>query len=353
MKKAIILLFLFLCKAHSQQIIVATTMAQPPHTGFVHILDVSNCEVSNMVTSLSFSDIALAPDGQLYGTVNTWFRINPTTGSTTALPPSLSSNAAPNNLVALDNNTLLFVGSGFPGYHLFAYHISDGTLTDYGNVGYSSSGDLAWYDNALYLTNNYITWEGPDENILVNHTLLIKIELNSDNTAVQSITQINDTTNPLPGGMHGLTTVAVANSNNILIGAALNKLYKICPYDASYELICETDYPIAGLASPRLAVQNPEPVSCNNLSLADIANNVSSLLPNPIAKDGVLHIELPLGNSYVNAKIVNMQEMVLYNESSQNNTIEIDLRNLNMASGLYFVEISHDSKTKTHKLLVN
>lgn len=337
MKKVIILLLLFISKVQSQQVIVSSTLPDPPWTGYLYSLNLSTCEVSNLVTTLRFFDIAQTPNGNLYGFTGLWYLINPETGSYTSLP---ISPGFPNALVALDNNTLLFVEDT----DLIGYHISDGSLINFGNIGHTSAGDLTWYDNALYLTERSIG----DVNIL------IKIVLNSGNTAIESVTQVNDNSNPLPGPVFGLTTASIGNGINMLIGSYDNKLYKICPFDASYELICETDYgQITGLTTLRLPIQNPQPINCNSLSLLDLENSTFSLFPNPVAKDGILYIKVPIGNTNFNTRIINMQGIVLYNEILQAHSSEIDLKKLNLSSGVYFVELSQGHKITIHKLVID
>ena len=103
-------------------------------------------------TATAWFDIALGPDGTLYGTDSyQLFRIDPSTGQT--------------NLVGtLGNfiNGLDFVGGtlyGSGGHGLYTIDLGNGKAQTVGSdLTYVSSGDLEWFRGALYMTGSGGTW---------------------------------------------------------------------------------------------------------------------------------------------------------------------------------------------------
>ncbi len=102
---------------------------------------------------IAFYDIAVAPNGSLYGVTgnNLLYKIDATNGKATSIGGLGIGGDFINSLVSDQNGTLYGV-SGNNG-HLYSINSSSGEASqvgDFGNV--ASAGDLLYYNNALYLS---------------------------------------------------------------------------------------------------------------------------------------------------------------------------------------------------------
>ncbi|MES2799435.1 MAG: gliding motility-associated C-terminal domain-containing protein [Bacteroidota bacterium] len=119
-----------------------------------------------------FGDIAVSSDGTIYGINDRIYRIDTISQISVAISPGLISNIGGLGLLALDNNTLLYDKSD----SLFLYDLTTNIESLLGVVGYGTNGDFTMFDGSIYMVSN--------------NNELIKIELNSSNNAIQSITNI-------------------------------------------------------------------------------------------------------------------------------------------------------------------
>lgn len=119
-------------------------------------LDISNCSVvpiTSVSTSSTISDIAFAPDGQLYGitTNGRLLRINLDNGSTQVVHTFEVQNIFYTSLVA-DPNGVFYVAGGLP--FLISYNLNTGEETTHGMMGYSAAGDLTFYQGQLIMASS-------------------------------------------------------------------------------------------------------------------------------------------------------------------------------------------------------
>jgi hypothetical protein len=95
-------------------------------------------------THVCWYDIAFAADGKLYGSdANSLFLIDPASGHSSLI----GSFGAFINGLAFVGDTLY--GSG---YGLYTVNLTSGQAQLVGGIGYTSSGDLQWFQGSLYLT---------------------------------------------------------------------------------------------------------------------------------------------------------------------------------------------------------
>lgn len=251
-----------------QKIYVSTNDAEE-----LYALDLANCTYQLLGPSgVQFYDIAVTPNGQLWGIADPGYlyKVDTLTGAATFIGiMGFPGNA----LVELNDSTLLMAG----GKNLYRVNVATGSATFIGVTGYLSAGDLTWYDNDLYLLSTVL---GP--------RLLVKIQLNSTNTAIVSSNPINNTSNQIPV-IYGAITAPFTSETNAIVGFSGRAAYKICPFNASYQILCDPIIPAAmytgGAASIRLPTQNPLPDSCG-LYMATAISEFSSpesfqINPNP------------------------------------------------------------------------
>ncbi|UAY53537.1 gliding motility-associated C-terminal domain-containing protein [Ferruginibacter albus] len=212
--------------------------------GDLYSLNVPNCS-SKFIgsTNHGFGDISFTSDGRLWGIENLQlFQIDTTTANVT-LVGTTGLDAV--SLVELNDSTLLMESH----QDLYGVHVRDASSYYIGHIGYQAAGDLTWYDNDLYLTAS---------------GQLIKIVLNNTQTQVISAAPVNSLSNPIPT-CEGSATGYFQNNYNAILGFSGQNVYKICPIDGSYTLICPSIVPdgISGGATLRLPVQVPLPVTCD------------------------------------------------------------------------------------------
>lgn len=119
-----------------------------------------------------FGDIAVTPNGTIYGIIDRLYSIDTISQISVAISPVLISNIGGLGLLALDNNTLLYDKSD----SLFLYDLTTNSESLLGVVGYGTNGDFTIFDGFIYMISN--------------NNELIKIELNSSNNVIQSITNV-------------------------------------------------------------------------------------------------------------------------------------------------------------------
>ncbi|HMQ48631.1 MAG TPA: gliding motility-associated C-terminal domain-containing protein [Saprospiraceae bacterium] len=116
-------------------------------------LDVSNCtfvQVAQVLTSSTISDIAFAPNGQLYGitTDGRLLLINLANGATQVIHNFTEQDIFLTSLV-VDPNGVFYTAGGTP--YLISYDLNTGEETNHGFMGYSAAGDLTFYQGQLMM----------------------------------------------------------------------------------------------------------------------------------------------------------------------------------------------------------
>jgi hypothetical protein len=260
MKRIIIILFVFIwVKGIAQQPIFIDGQ------NLIYSVNINNC-TKRLVGSgtQAYGDIAFTPDGNLWGIANGGIYQIDTSNANSILIGYTQTGGV--SLVALNDSVLL---SEFKD-SLWAININTLKKYNLGDIGYPASGDLTWYDNDLYMSAGL---------------LLIKIVLNTSNTAIISSEPVNSfTINPLPPDCEGLATASFPGLENSIIGfsTANTNVYKICPIDGSSQLLCPLMGQFAGAASIRLPTQNPLPTSCAKILPVNLLNFTSTILPNAV-----------------------------------------------------------------------
>lgn len=287
--------------------------------GNLYSFNIANCTkhlIGN--TGQDFADIALTPDGRLFGIgFGGLFQIDTATAAITSIgDPGVGTVA----LVAL-NDSILF---GEYNSNLYSININNLSSANLGTIGYPATGDFVWYDDDLYMVT------------APNH--IIKIKLNSSNTAIINVTAIG--TN-VPGCEAAITSEFTGTFNSI-VGFAGNDLIKICQLDGSTQMLCPglATGSFSSAASHRLATQVPQPVSCS-ISTSFNENKITDfhleIFPNPSASEITLKA---IDNLKFNFSIYNAQGQVVRKGNVETNSESIDIKNL--PSGIYSLWISQN-----------
>ena len=96
------------------------------------------------------TDIAFAPDGNLYGiSFGALYGINTSTGAATLIGGGFPANM--NALTFSNTGTLYAAATGSNGF--YTINPTTGVATLVGNIGSSSAGDLAFHNGVLYLSS--------------------------------------------------------------------------------------------------------------------------------------------------------------------------------------------------------
>lgn len=235
--KKLLLILLLLAKnfsGFSQQPIFATN-----YDGDLYSIDLQNCTSEfRGTTGHWFGDIAFTPDGRLWGLSDgDLYQIDTTTGMSTFIGSSSVSGVT---LVGLNDSTLLAEVQ----QNLYGIRNTDASSYYIGNIGFTSAGDLTWYNKNLYMTGL---------------GLLIKIVLTDNDSAIISSSSLNNT---IPY-CEGAIAATLFDSSDVIIGFSGADAYRICPLDGANEIYCPSLIPSGAMggASIPLLVQVPEP-SC-------------------------------------------------------------------------------------------
>jgi gliding motility-associated-like protein len=241
----------------SQQRIFATM-----YGGDLYSIDVVECD-KNFVgsTGIGFGDIAFTTNGLLWGISNgELYNIDTVNASTTLIG---STGIAGVSLVGISDTILLTESLG----NLYGINTNNGNSYFIGEIGYYAHGDLVLIDRTLFMV-----------------TPLIKIELNSDFSAILNVSPISLTLPPCEGA-------AVLNDGSI-IGFSHIGIIKMCPNDSSYQIIC-SDLNIYG-----------SPGAASFLDSSNDADLVNVFTPNG---DGVNDFFQPLG------ELKHIENVIIFN----------------------------------------
>lgn len=297
-------------------------------------------------TNIRLFDIALTPNGNLWGVAEQkLYSVNKQTGNLTFVCNIPYANTS--CLLALNNNELIFDANASP-LSLLKINLTTFNITNLGPLDHTPIGDLVFFDNNLYMAC---------------FGYLLKINMNSNYTAIQS-TQLISAYNPEYQRFVGLMTVTdTDNSNKYMLGFFGHSIYKICPIDGSYELVCNivmnSQNAFLGATATELSVSNPIQTTCPNLEISDFNKLNSGIIisPNPVKNSDLIKIKLnTIINAPVTINVFNLQGVEIENQTftvSNNDLIELDLSPISMPEGIYFLEIEVEGEKYNSKLIIH
>jgi hypothetical protein len=304
-----------------------------------------NCDTTLIGQSninLGTQDLALTTDGRLW-TIDRQlmygpgylYEIDTLTANATLVGPTiqLGIQVGP-ALVGFNDSTILAEAQAY----LYSINTNTGSFDTVGFIGHQASGDLAWYDNNLYMSSG---------------TDLIRISVNINPLSISNVEVVNSPNNPIPNHCFGMVNISIPGEMNQLLCLTLYDLYKICPLDASWEWFCSSQVPdaIHGAASKRIPVQSPLPTGCGNIT--DIENQMleSSVLirPNPFNEQATISVQGNCGNC--NLKFFDTQGRLVREQNLDRN--ESVFHKQDLPSGIYIGHLFRDEKLiRSFKLLL-
>ena len=332
MRSVLILILLqFAHNSYSQQPVYLST-----DSNNIYLANLTNCTYSLIgSTEVYMFDIAVTSDGRLWGVLaDTLYQIDTISGSSSFVGRMDIQAGA--DLVDLNDSLLLTSTLGF----LYSINVNDASTNLIGEIGFDPLGDLTWYENYLYQISNNGT--------------LIKIELNDSNTEIISSVEMDY----VPLAWAAITTSELSSINTLALFDG-NQLYNVCPFDGSYDLICEilpNGESATGAASKRLPFQNPTPSNCLVLENQEMQSQKAiSIYPNPILRDGVLTIDL--GNDFngtLSVQIKNdlgniIQSTYLDFEKGVSN---YQLQNIQYLSSVFMIQIITNTTIINSRLVI-
>lgn len=238
----------------------------------VNPLDCSAELIGDM--GLAFGDIAITPNGTVYGiSTGNVYRIDTATAAIEFIGSSVHSIS----LVALDDSVLFADLSDT----LYAISTIDAATSVVGPIGYSSSGDLAWFGDDLYMS----TGNG-----------IIRITLSADQTTVTSAAPLSP---PIPGLPETMSFVSarLSDDRSSLIGFYTDTMVCYSPIDGSFLSICEV--PIAGGGVPGAACRKAPPTEYVGCVQPEVGlSEQSAGLPALTLLDNTLVVDFSSGQPY-------------------------------------------------------
>lgn len=227
-------------------------------SGNMYRIELSNCSVDTVGKTNIFSDIALDPiEKELYGiNVKGLYIVDTLTGKDSLIASTVGVNA-----LTFDRKGNLF---GASGGNIYTINKKTGAFKKLGSInGYTSAGDLTFFQGHLYLT------------VLKNELIRIDLDDISNSTPLGGVSGVRS------GVFHGVTAVGCKN----LYGFANKDIYEIRPsnlrYAHSHCPLVVDDY-IYGAASYQEA--GLPDFSLGKDSFLCVGDTVKYSFDNPIAK---------------------------------------------------------------------
>ncbi|MBL7718854.1 MAG: T9SS type A sorting domain-containing protein [Flavipsychrobacter sp.] len=325
MKKILFpLLFLLATGAGAQSSIFATIGG-----GDLYRIDLATCSRTFVgATGVGFGDIAFTTDGKLWGIAGgELFQIDTTTGVATSVGQTWVGAIS---LVGL-NDTILLAEE-----QMKLYRINTNTaIAEYvDTIGYQALGDFTWYDNDLYMVST--------------GSQIVKIELDSAVTAIQSVTAIGST---VPG-CEGAVTAEFTDDYNAIVGFSGEDAIKICQIDGSHQVLCPAINPggTPGAASMRLATQMPEPTLCAVPAQVKsvYAHTRLEVFPNPATHELRVTMDVP---GKCDFRIYNAVGQVVLSGTLSDSRLPINISGL--PNGFYTLEAHTGKETLRRNFTVS
>lgn len=207
---------------------------------YIYKLDLDACNTTQIgnTGSVTLTDIALTPSGNLYGVdFYNFYNVSTANGALTLISTIDAFGAGFNSLVGYNDEYVLAVR--ITG-GLYKIHTSTGDTTLIGMLGYPPAGDITFYKGSYYMAD------------AMNQ--LIRFNLDFTNSIISDI-EVVGTMNTLNETVYGIVTMGDVNCEEgdlRIIAFGGTTIYNVNPYNASCSIVCPSSSNIAasGAASP-------------------------------------------------------------------------------------------------------
>lgn len=189
-------------------------------------LDIDDCNELQIVNSAFWSDIAITPDGTIYGIdFENLFMIDFVTGGGVYICNITSGGYSVNSLVAVNNSTLLTVRNDGA---IFRISVT-GIVTYIGNINMTPAGDITYYKGWYYVLTAF-----------PSRLVRFKISTSIDNIYdFEIIGNVNTLYNE-PWGLVTVGNVDCFSDDLQMIVLEGYTVYQINPNDASTSVLCDS-----------------------------------------------------------------------------------------------------------------
>lgn len=285
-------------------------------TGNIYAINLNNCTAHFVcATGKNFYDIALTPNGKLWGrTQDSLFRIDTTNGYTTPI----GRVPIGNSLVGLNDSTLLIDSLQY----LYAINTFNASKKLVGYIGYVADGDLTWLGKDLYM---------------VGQGFLVKIILNETYANIQGIT-----TKALPA-TNAYNTPALATAyisglgHETIIALPGNvDVYSVDTSNAAYNQVCSNNGADSSWGGASMTFPpDPPPVSVRDIMATEIQ---FSLYPNPASGQVYISLQNFEGNtSDITLSLYDYTGRLLLQQEL--NSLQKTIGLADFRPGMYFIRV--------------
>ncbi len=314
-------LVIFPVRNFSAQTVFANEIA-----GDIYTMDMRECELTYLCTSLMFGDIAWQT-GNLYGIQGlSLYSIDISNGSATLVATASQGISMPGMVGDGSGNLYMADVSG----NLQKFCISTGTFSVVGSIGINCSGDLVKVADTIYMIGSGST--------------LVKITLNPFSSTTIGIMNFG-TASPqaygmVPSAWHDTLIVSVGFQGT-------NKLFKVNTCNASVTNFCDS---LTAIYSVIFGMATDAEDASS--AIPSISTKTSwQFFPNPTTD----HLQIiPPGNTYseYNLQICNINGEVLINKTASfTNAFALDLTDI--PAGVYFLSITSVNERKYYRFIVS
>lgn len=189
-------------------------------SGHLFKVDVASCQIDSIGLVGTFKDIALTPNGRLWGCQDgDLYEIDTQNGSTALI--GSQPGIDPPALVALNDDILLCVVLD----SLWGISTIDGSGWPIAYIGYQAAGDLTWYNGKLFLT--------------AIGGILVSMDFDQNSSTVSDVTVVGALNNG-QGDWFGVNTISLdpCLQGDAMIGFDQNSIYLVSADDASVIILC-------------------------------------------------------------------------------------------------------------------
>ncbi len=293
---------------------------------YIYSVDTENCIADLKGKSLTFYDIAFTSDGRLWGIepYGSIYQIDTTNADTTFI---FDTGRYAVSLEGFGTNRLIMVSEK----SLYEINLTTKSVTNLGYIDAIPSGDIAWYDDHLYL----------------NSGAILRFDLDTLSK------QIGDKTLISVGPSIGLTGYGLGvsmYSDSTIVMSVFDRydVYSVCHIDGSTQLKCKDliDQWMNGAAHIRYPTQMPQPEIC--YTMIPPTKTVQFFI-NHIDRRLTIHSSEAFENLTVT--LFSMSGQVVKQFSGLNGT-EFSFSAKELAKGIYIIGIGNANAMQSEKIML-
>lgn len=289
-------------------------------------VDAENCIADLKGSTMTFWDIAFTSDGRLWGIEphGGIYQIDTSNADTTFM---FDTDLYSSSLEGLDDNNLLAISEQW----LYRINLITANTQSLGQIGYTPSGDIAWYDDHLYLNANSIA----------------RIDLDTASLTVNEVEHVSWWASDGLDG-YGLAVADFFDSTKVMVVFDKYDMYTVCQLDGSTRLRCPTllNQWANGAAHLRHPTQDPQPEICHHViepteELQYFINHLNNVITVYSSKEF----------ANLSVSLFNVSGQRIRNYSELNGT-EFSFNVGELAFGVYIIRIDDGTNIQSEKIVL-